>query len=99
MHSAVVVIEIPKPTYDTSVPSAWRNFLAEVDMPVSRPALDQQPGVSRLGENVWLVNLQENPLALGRLLRSVENFQFSYGILPLDAGPQWLPVGFDPKPK
>jgi hypothetical protein len=99
MHSAVIVIEMPKSTYDMSVPQAWPNFVGELNLPVSKPSLDQQKGVSRLGENVWLVNLQENPAALGRLLRSAENFQFAYGILPLDAGPQWLPAGFDPKPK
>jgi hypothetical protein len=99
MHSAIVVIEMPPSTHDTSVRQAWANFNGELDIPVAKPPLHQQKGVSRLGENVWLVNLQENPGALGRILRSAENFQFAYGILPLDAGPQWLPAGFDPKPK
>jgi hypothetical protein len=58
--------------------------------------LHKQRGVSRLGENVWLVNFIQNPAALTRLVSYSGEHEFEYGILQLDAEPQWLPAGFDP---
>ncbi len=60
--------------------------------------LQKQKGVARLAENAWLVNFQENPAALARLVSSAVKHRVPYGILQLDAAPQWLPAGFDPKP-
>jgi hypothetical protein len=99
MHSAIVVIKIPERSYDTTVQQRWQAFTADVDqMGRSSPdPLDQQTGVSRLAENVWLVNFQQNPAALARLVSVATQFGLTYGILQLDALPQWLPAGFDPK--
>jgi len=100
MHSAIVAIEIPPNSYDTSVPQAWNNFTADLDnLRSSKPSpLQQQKGVSRLGENVWLVSLQENPSAFARLIYHADQFRLAYRILPLDDAPQWLPAGSNPKP-
>jgi len=53
--------------------------------------------VQRLGETVWLVNVQANPAALAALIHGAELHGLTYGILPLADVPQWLPAGFDPK--
>lgn len=99
MHSAIVVVEMPDAPHDRSVSHKWQSFMAEANsLRTDKPApLDKQKGVARLGENVWLVNLQENPAALARLVYFAVEFEFPYGILPLGDEPQWLPAGFDPR--
>jgi hypothetical protein len=94
MHSAIITIEMPPNSYDTSVPQAWNNFIGEVDaLRSAKPSpLEKQKGVLRLGENVWQVNMQENPSALARLINHADQFQLPYRILPLADVPQWLPV-------
>jgi hypothetical protein len=96
MHSAIVVIRQPDNTH------RWNTFIANVDQlqrPSSTDQLDKQTGVARLAENVWMVSFLENPAALARLVHCAIETELSYGILQLDAAPQWLPAGFDPKPK
>jgi hypothetical protein len=51
----------------------------------------------RLAENVWLLDLTERPASLGWLIATAETKGVSYGLLPFEHAPQWLPVGFDPK--
>jgi hypothetical protein len=101
MHTAIVVIQMPEPLVHESFSSKWENYLAEVHSlrkPTTDP-IDKQKGVARLGENVWQVNMQLNTNALARLVYFATQFGFPYGISPLDAAPQWLPGGFDPKTK
>jgi hypothetical protein len=100
MHSAIVVIEIPETPYNATSNQAWQMFLATIDRLQARTSdpLDKQEGVERLGENVWLVNFLQNPAALARLVETAARAERPYKILQLDAAPQWLPVGSDPKP-
>jgi hypothetical protein len=98
MHSAVVVVKIPEKMHDQLHNERWYAFLADVDkLRQHQPdPLRRQQGVSRLGENVWLVNFIQNPAALVRLVSCSSEHELPYGILQLDAQPQWLPAGFDP---
>jgi hypothetical protein len=95
MPSAVIAIEMPPNTRDTSIPQAWNNFIGDVDdLRSDKPLkLDQQKGVSRLGENVWVVNLEENPLAFATLIYQAHLYGLTYKILPLADAPQWPRVG------
>jgi len=87
MHSAIFVATIPrdKPTWDLFVVNAQRG---------TKPG----PGVQRLGENVWLLNVQASARALGYLVHYAEEQKISYGILPFHDAPKWLPASFDPTP-
>jgi hypothetical protein len=103
MHSAIVVIkvQIDSDPAGSINRHRWSTFITDVDAlreSTPRP-LGKQQGVARLAENVWLVNFQENPAALARLVSYADQHQFPYGILQLEDEPQWLPAGFDPKTK
>lgn len=99
MHSAIVAVEMPPRSYDTTVPQAWPNFMGSVETSRGKhQPLDQQKGVSRLGENVWLVNLQDNPLTFARLVHFADQFGLACKILPFDAEPQCVRVDQNPKP-
>jgi hypothetical protein len=100
MHSAIVAIEMPEQPYDSSSNTTWQTFMAIVDrLKGAKPdTLHTQPGVERLAESVWQVNFRENPAALARLVEAAVSMKLTYRILPLADAPQWLPVGFDPKP-
>jgi hypothetical protein len=50
----------------------------------------------RLAENVWLLNLTGSVSALGWLISLAEENSLSYGILPFEKEPVWLPAGFYP---
>jgi hypothetical protein len=50
----------------------------------------------RLAENVWLLNLENSVSALGWLISLAEQNSLSYGILPFEKEPVWLPAGFYP---
>jgi hypothetical protein len=54
------------------------------------------PDAMRLAENVWLLNLEKSVSALGWLISSAEDRALSYGILPFERKPVWLPAGFYP---
>ena len=99
MHSAIVVVVMPEMPHDLPSNQKWQAFLASVDdLQRSKPhPLDKQKGVLRLTENVWQVNFHENPEAFSRLVYCCSQHKLTYGILQLDAVPQWLPDGFDPK--
>jgi hypothetical protein len=85
MHSALFVLQLPLNE------SEWRNFADRAKL-----SKWQGKGASRLAENVWLLNFQESPEPLGLLIAAAAALGFSYGILPFEHAPQWLPVGFDP---
>ncbi len=84
MHSVLFVAQIAK--------DRWSAFLDE-----AKVELMKSPDVSRLAENVWIVNLQKNPQPLGWLLSAAYVARVSYGILPFEHEPKWLPGDFDPK--
>jgi hypothetical protein len=54
------------------------------------------PDAMQLAENVWLLNLEKSVSALGWLISLAEDRAFSYGILPFERKPIWLPAGFYP---
>jgi hypothetical protein len=86
MHSAMFVAKFPE-----HKPEDWTHFLGAVSS-----ILKDAKHARRLAENVWLVNFQAAPSALSWLVTTAERLDIPYGILPFDAEPQWLPVGFDP---
>ncbi len=51
----------------------------------------------RFSETVWFLNVTQTFADFGCLVREAEDLSISYGILPLEHEPQWLPAGFDPK--
>lgn len=86
MHSALFVATIPPETGD------WCQFLDD-----ARTKLERSRGAVRLAENVWLLNFQASPAALGWLIALAEQKAIAYGVLPFEREPQWLPAGFDPE--
>jgi hypothetical protein len=81
MHSAIVVVKMPKET--PSGHDRWLAFCAAIS------ALQVNDAVVRLGENTWQLDFQQDPGALALLIGACDSQKFSYGILPLDAAPQW----------
>ena len=88
MHSALFAAKVP----DLPNRQDWGRFIEAVGAKI-------MPGeqTTRLAENVWVVNFSESPSALSWFVASAETHGISYGILPFDAEPRWLPAGFDPK--
>jgi hypothetical protein len=70
----------------------WENFLMYVDVKLKR-----LEGPLRLAENIWLLNVQETVEPLGWLIAFSAENTISYGLLPFEHAPEWLPDGFDPK--
>lgn len=85
MHSALFIASIPEDR-------RWGPFLSFVDAKIKN-----DPHVRRLAENVWLVCVKESVAGLGWLVSIAESQTVSYGLLPFDDAPQWLPAAFDPK--
>jgi hypothetical protein len=81
MHSAIVVVKMPKET--PSGHDRWLAFCAAIS------ALQVNDAVVRLGENTWQLDFQQDPGALALLIGACDSQKLSYGILPLDAAPQW----------
>ena len=86
MHSAIFVAVEP-----TTQSQEWFGFLGDADKTVHTTQ-----HVERLGKNVWLVNFQNAPYALGYLISYAERHAISYRILPLADEPQWIPAGPNP---
>jgi hypothetical protein len=87
MHSALFVAHIP----ETPNEGDWQEFARRAVQKV-KPSKD----ALRLSENVWLINVQASVAPLGWLVANAEQLKVSYGILPFEHEPQWLPGGFDP---
>jgi hypothetical protein len=90
MHSAIVVVRPPEGEAEKV---RWQSFASAIG------GLSDNPAVERLADNVWIVNFQQSPQALARLVSAAERNQFSQRILQLDAAPQWLPVDSNSVPK
>jgi len=88
MHSAIVAVKMPRDSHDGR---QWQAFCTAI------VSLDTNAAAKRLGENVWQIDFQLNG-ALALLVSACDRHGLSYGILPIEAAPQWLPAGFDPKP-
>ena len=73
MHSALFVAKLTETSRD------WATFLMK-----AKVGLRTYPGVSRLAENVWLVNLQETPAPLAYLVSAADGLGVPYGILPFE---------------
>jgi len=86
MHSALFVATIPQSDDE------WEGFLRRF-----RSKTEAMTSFARLAENVWLVDLTKGPGALGYLISFAHEGHISYGILPFEHAPQWLPADFDPK--
>jgi hypothetical protein len=84
MRYALFTADIP----DTDV---WRNYMNRVE-----PKLRQAKGVSKLGENVWLLDLSQSTVALATLVAHADAVGIVHRILPFEHEPQWLPAGSDP---
>ena len=46
--------------------------------------------VTRVSENVWIVNLESAPTILGHLICAADANKVAYAILPLGDEPQWI---------
>ena len=85
MHSMLFIATIPDHRHD------WAEFVERSTM-----KLPPYEGVVRLAENVWLLNLQKSVAPLGWLVSTAEQMGVSYGLLPFEREPEWLPADFDP---
>lgn len=83
MHSAIFYASIP-----TDPPYAARQIGATFLAGIAK--IEGNKAVKPLGEFVWEVNFQASPFALAVLIESCEQLALPYGILPLDAAPQWI---------
>ena len=62
----------------------WHAFAGEISKATEDPAVKQ------IAPTVWQVEFGKNPAALGRLIVSCENFEYSYGVLPFADEPLWI---------
>ena len=85
MHSMLFIATISSKKHD------WAEFLEHADR-----QLAQARGVARLAENVWLLNLRETVEPFGHLVYLEQRGGISYGLLPFEHAPEWLPADFDP---
>jgi hypothetical protein len=81
MHSAIIVVEPPKTESDKI---RWQSFASAI------AEVCKHQGVEQLAENVWLINFQEAPVALARLVAAAHQHDFSQRILQLPEQPNWI---------
>ena len=87
MHSVLfVATEIPQH-------KDWEQFLEEVTKKVTK-----SQAVERLGEAIWLVNFQADAAPLGWMISEADRRAIYYRMLVFPNEPEWLPVGFGPRP-
>jgi hypothetical protein len=94
MHSVLFVASIPVVDVMNPHPgrALWGRFTTDVD---AKTATDLS--VLRLAENVWLVDTTKALSSLAWLISFAEVQTVSYGLVPFEHAPVWLPDGFDPK--
>jgi hypothetical protein len=82
MHSAIIFAVMPESAYEARQKAAL--LLVDIDK------LERGGEVSRLGEFVWEICFQKFPHAFATLVRTLEQLAIPYGMLQLDAAPQWI---------
>jgi hypothetical protein len=87
MHSILFVATMDR------MSQFWGAFATAVD-----DLLQQTAGVSRIAENVWLLDLTISTHGLGTLIFQAGKLGIPYGLLPFADAPQWLPAGYNPTP-
>ncbi len=55
------------------------------------------PGITRLAENVWLVDLMQSVDGFAVLAGFAQRHRIPYGILSFAEPPQWLPASYNPR--
>jgi hypothetical protein len=88
MPSAVIIVDVTEGGKGTD---RYTKFLTVIS------PNNNDPGVHRILENIWQIDLEKSPGALGRIVYACENEKYPYGILQFDGAPQWLPASFDPR--
>ena len=88
MHSVLFVAHIP----ERPGQGDWDEFLR-----CATKRAKPNTGVLRLSENVWLIDVSSSFSPLAWLVADAERLKVSYGILPFEHEPRWLPAGFDPR--
>ena len=82
MHSAIIFAVMPE------APHVARQKASL--MFVTTEPLEKSGDLSQLGEFVWEVCFQKSPHAFAALVKTLEQLEIPYGILRLDAAPQWI---------
>jgi hypothetical protein len=85
MHSVIFVASIHPDK------GSWGTFLIQAD-----GHLRNAKEAKRLAENIWLLTTKDSVASLGFLIAAAEQQKVSYGLLPFERAPEWLPAGFDP---
>jgi hypothetical protein len=85
MHSALFVAK------EAMRSQEWHGFLFDIEK-----TTQTTQHVERLAKNVWLVNFQTSPSALGFLISFAETHGISCRILPFAEAPQWIPAADSP---
>jgi hypothetical protein len=101
MHSAIVVINMSERHESEGHHPKWLAYLADLSRACEPmvSSLEEQEGVSRLAQNVWQIDFQDNPGAFARLVSCAMHHNLTYGILQLKDAPVWHPASFHPKPR
>lgn len=82
MHSAIVYAKMPESAVET------RNQVSALYAGIHK--IEKNPALRQLGEFVWQVDFQADPEVLGVLISALAAQGIGYGILQLDAAPQWI---------
>lgn len=85
MHSAIIYVSMPSNEVEA------RHSIATFYAGIAK--IEQDKSAIRLGDFVFQVDFRKHPAALARLVYVCEQQALSYGILPLDADPQWIMGG------
>jgi hypothetical protein len=89
MHSMLFVAVIPEDRWEYT--QQWKAFEGYIE-----GKLAPLPGIERLAENVWLLDLTASMASLGYLVTGAEGHAIAYRTLPFDAAPVFLPGGQSP---
>jgi hypothetical protein len=79
MRSVIFVATIPKHQAE------WEDFSSHANARVLK-----QPGVTRLGENVWFLEMNQSAAAFTALCATADRFGIAFSFLPLPTEVQWL---------
>jgi hypothetical protein len=82
MHSAIVYATLPEGRVEA------QNLVSRLEYGLQ--TLAKNPALKSLGEFVWEVDFQAEPEALAILISVLGQLGVAYGILQLDAAPQWM---------